>query len=79
MKAPELLRRQEFAIRIALEAGALTLRYYRNASLAVELKGDQSPVTVADKNAELFLREKITAEFPDDAILGEEFHEQPGT
>jgi histidinol-phosphatase len=78
MNDAELLRRQEFAIRIALEAGALTLRYYRNASLAVELKSDESPVTVADKNAELFLREQIAVEFPNDAILGEEFPERLG-
>jgi histidinol phosphatase-like enzyme (inositol monophosphatase family) len=47
--------------------------------LAVELKSDASPVTIADRQAEQLLRERIGQKFPTDAILGEEFGEQPGT
>ncbi|REK15897.1 MAG: histidinol-phosphatase [Planctomycetota bacterium] len=79
MHASELLPRYEFARQVANEAGRLTLDYYQRDDLAVEFKGDSSPVTVADRGAEELLRKRIAAEFPEDAILGEEFGEQPGT
>jgi histidinol-phosphatase len=71
--------RLELARLAAREAGQLTLRYFRSDTLAVELKQDQSPVTIADRQAEQLLRERIAERFPHDAILGEEFPEQPGT
>jgi histidinol phosphatase-like enzyme (inositol monophosphatase family) len=70
--------RLELALSAAREAGAITLRYFQEANYAVELKRDQSPVTVADRQAEQLLRERIAAAFPADAILGEEFPERPG-
>ncbi|HEX4131907.1 MAG TPA: histidinol-phosphatase [Pirellulales bacterium] len=79
MPDADLLRRQEAALRIAREAGDLTLRYYRTTDFAVELKHDATPVTVADRQAELLLRERIAAEFPDDGVLGEEHGELPGS
>lgn len=74
-----LAGRLEFAVSIAAEAGAITLRHFRNPGLEVERKADNSPVTIADREAEQLLRERIAERFPDDAILGEEFHEKPGT
>lgn len=71
--------RLELAVRAARAAGAETLRWFRKSSLAVDRKGDGSPVTAADRAAETALREEIAAVFPDDAILGEEFGEKPGT
>lgn len=71
--------RLQLAIRIARVAGELTLRYFGATDLAVERKSDASPVTVADRNAELYLRDEISAAFPDDAILGEEFPAKEGT
>jgi histidinol-phosphatase len=71
--------RLQLAIRIARQAGELTLRHFRTDDLAVERKSDASPVTVADRGAELFLREQISNAFPDDAILGEEFPAKDGT
>ncbi|MBI5731012.1 MAG: histidinol-phosphatase, partial [Ignavibacteriales bacterium] len=38
-------------------------------------KPDQSPVTIADKKAEEFMREAIMKKFPNHGILGEEFGE----
>lgn len=75
----EIDRRLAVALQVAREAGKLTLDYFQNPELAVELKHDASPVTVADRQAELLLRERIAAAFPADAILGEEFPERPGT
>jgi len=40
---------------------------------SVDHKGDGSPVTVADREAERVAREWIAKRFPDDAVLGEEF------
>lgn len=71
--------RLSLAVRIARSAGEVTLRYFRRSDLDVQRKDDASPVTVADRNAELHLREAIAAAFPDDAILGEEFPAQEGT
>ena len=45
---------------------------------AVELKADRTPVTVADRNAEVALREFLARECPGHGILGEEFGETPG-
>jgi histidinol phosphatase-like enzyme (inositol monophosphatase family) len=45
----------------------------RFRNVAVETKGDGSPVTEADRRAEQAIREVITEAFPSDAILGEEF------
>lgn len=70
--------REEFARAIAREASALILEYYQNEGLSVELKGDESPVTVADRGAEELLRDRIGKQFPDDGVLGEEFGETGG-
>lgn len=79
MSQAELTGRFELALATAREAGRSTLAYYQSDSLAVELKGDASPVTVADRQAEQLLRDRISERFPDDAILGEEFGETAGS
>jgi histidinol-phosphatase len=75
----EIASRLQSALGAAREAGQLTQSYFCRADLAVELKSDDTPVTIADRQAEQLLRERIVRKFPDDAILGEEFPEQPGT
>mgnify|MGYP000870267862 FL=1 len=73
---PELL---DAAVRFLRQAGELTLQHFRNPELAIDRKGDGTPVTVADRGAERLLRELIGAAYPDDGILGEEEPETPGT
>jgi histidinol-phosphatase len=75
----ELTSRMTLARDWAREAGQLTLRYFQRDDLQVDLKSDDSPVTIADREAEQLLRKRIAAAFPQDGILGEEFGEQPGT
>lgn len=70
--------RLDWARQIALEAGEITLEHFRSPTLGIDWKGDGSPVTVADRTAELHLRKRIEERFPADAILGEEFPEKPG-
>ena len=74
----QLASRLELATAIGVEAGKLTLEYFQN-DVKVERKHDNSPVTIADREAEQLLRGRISREFPDDAILGEEFGEQDGS
>ncbi len=71
--------RLELAIEAAREAGQITLEHFRRDDLDVQRKGDDSPVTVADRRAEEHLRRRIAEAFPDDAILGEELPERPGS
>lgn len=70
--------RLDLAVRIAREAGLITLEYFRRADLAIEVKQDNTPVTIADRRAEEHLRARISETFPDDAILGEEFADRSG-
>jgi histidinol-phosphatase len=71
--------RLELAVEAARAAGAETLKWFRQAELGLERKGDGSPVTAADRAAESLLREQISRTFPDDSILGEEFGESIGS
>ncbi|MFI5246208.1 MAG: inositol monophosphatase family protein, partial [Gemmatimonadales bacterium] len=59
-------------------SGSVAFSHYRKG-VAVELKGDGSPVTIADRSAEEAAREWIRSRFPADGIVGEEFGERPGT
>jgi len=73
MDAVELDVRLAAATEVARHAGDLGLRYFADrASLAIERKGLQDVVSVADRAVETLIREELTARFPDDAILGEE-------
>ncbi len=71
--------RYKLAVELALAAGKVTLNHFFNRDFAIEKKADKSPVTVADKAAETLIRSKVHELFPDDAVLGEEFGEEPGT
>ena len=52
------------ACQIAREGGENTLRYFRK-ELEIVSKSDDSPVTVADRETEQLMRERIQASFPD--------------
>lgn len=66
---PDLLA---WAVALTKEAGRRTLRRFRADDLSVEAKGDGTPVTEADRDAESFIRAELAAAHPDDAVLGEE-------
>jgi histidinol phosphatase-like enzyme (inositol monophosphatase family) len=69
---------REFAAELAWQAGKLTLRYFQT-DFTTEFKEDQSPVTIADRQAERLMREMIEARYPAHSILGEEEGEtRPG-
>lgn len=77
MAAVDLESLVSFARSVAIEAGRLTHDYYRSG-VPVELKGDDSPVTQADREAEALLRSRIRERYPAHGILGEEFGVTPG-
>ena len=66
----------EIANRLADEAGEIVRQHYRQP-FDVEVKSDDSPVTIADRGVEQRMREIIETERPQDGILGEEFGEKP--
>src|SRR6266478_2652921 len=74
----ELRALLDFAARLAREAGDITQRHCKGSFVA-ERKADNSFVTIADREAERFLRVSIEQSFPDDGILGEEEGEKIGT
>ena len=74
----DLDQRLDLARSAAAEAARLTLRYFRTG-VDVERKSDDSPVTIADREAEQLLRQRIGDAFPQDGILGEEFPEVEGS
>ena len=59
-------------------AGAVLRRWFRQG-IAADLKGDASPVTIADRQAEQAMRDVLGARHPDHDILGEEAGLQGGT
>ncbi|AJE47570.1 histidinol-phosphatase [Celeribacter indicus] len=61
----------DFANRAADGAGDIARSHFRKA-LHVEHKADDSPVTIADRSIEAFLRERIAESYPDHGIYGEE-------
>ena len=67
-----------FAHRLADAAGAAIRPYFRGR-YGLEIKDEQSPVTLADRAGEQAMRDLITQTFPEDAIHGEEFGLTPGT
>jgi histidinol-phosphatase len=78
MSSEHLHDLREFAAELAWLAGKLTLRYFQTG-LMPDLKADESPVTVADRESERLMRQLIEARYPQHSILGEEEGEtRPG-
>src|SRR3954466_13704764 len=57
----------------AADAAGDVIRPFFRSSIPADLKADQSPVTVADRNSELAMRAVLRRLCPDCGILGEEF------
>ncbi|MGD0109403.1 MAG: inositol monophosphatase family protein, partial [Rhodopila sp.] len=57
----------------AADAAGGVIRPFFRGSVAADLKADHSPVTIADRNAELAMRAVLNRLCPECGILGEEF------
>jgi histidinol-phosphatase len=64
-------RALEVALQAARGAGELIARHFERG-VEVEIKPDDSPVTIADREAEDAIRHLLDRAFPDHAIYGEE-------
>jgi len=76
----ELDTRFAFATAVAQEAGAMALDYFnRRETLVIETKRDlQDVVSIADRNVETFIRQRVAEAFAADGFLGEEYGYQEG-
>jgi histidinol-phosphatase len=62
-----------FALTLADRADAISLSRYHALDLEISTKPDNTPVTDADKAVERAIIEAISAQYPTDGIVGEEF------
>ena len=58
----------KFANSLADDESKTSMHYFRN-KIEIEIKDDESPVTLADKETEQTLRERIRKEYPDHGIF----------
>ena len=56
---------------LADESEKIIMKYFRS-KINVESKNDNTPVTIADSDSELLIRDLITKKYPNHGILGEE-------
>ena len=59
--------------RTAVDAAAKVIRDHYAQGVDVETKSDATPVTVADREAEIAIKNVLRAAFPDHAFFGEEY------
>ena len=68
-----MVQRIRFVQSLAREAGALARRYFRREiGFVAEAKGPQDFVSAADHAVEALIVERLSAEFPGEALLAEE-------
>lgn len=77
MTSPDPQTLLDFALDAVWQAGRITLGHFQT-KLSAERKADNTPVTIADRQAEQKLRELIGRYWPDHAILGEEYGQTAG-
>lgn len=61
------------AAEAAADVAAAVVRPFFRQPLTADVKGDRSPVTIADRTAEQAMRAVLSERFPDHGIIGEEF------
>ncbi|MBI5066539.1 hypothetical protein HZA97_10005 [Candidatus Woesearchaeota archaeon] len=60
------------AVGLALKAGELIMKYHDSHDVGIEVKADNTPVTIADKESNKLILAGIRKEFPLDDIVSEE-------
>jgi histidinol-phosphatase len=73
---PDAERYLTAALIACQRAGEIHREHFRSAALRVELKGDASPVTAADRGSEAAIRETLHRATPELGLLGEEFGQE---
>jgi len=72
MDAASPLALMDFAGRLADTGGAAVRRHFRTP-MEVDSKADETPVTIADREAEAAMRALIEETYPEHGIIGEEY------
>lgn len=67
----DLQAAHDFAVQLAKEAGGIARRHY-NPDIVFDPKGDNTPVTEADKEINRLVIERCHAQYPEAGIVGEE-------
>ncbi len=75
----QLAARWEFGLLLLAQTRRVVMGAFSYRGMAAEVKGDDSPVTKADRECEVLLREKIAAVFGADTIVGEEYGVSEGS
>lgn len=65
----------KFAHKLSEESEKIILNYFRS-EIKVQSKNDNTPVTIADQESELLIRDLIGKEYPNHGILGEEYEDK---
>lgn len=68
-----------FARSLAETADAISMLHFRSRTLRIETKHDMTEVTIADRDCETAVRDRILSDRPGDGILGEEHGTLPST
>ncbi len=76
MKPEEIQKYLDFGLELAMKAGKIHMKWRPNPE--TQIKADRTPVTNADKECAILIREEIGASFPDHGIYTEESSETPG-
>lgn len=71
MNTNELNELKSFCRILADESAAVIKKYFRT-NISIDSKSDESPVTIADKTAEMVMRKLIADKYPSHGIIGEE-------
>ncbi|BDZ57815.1 inositol monophosphatase family protein [Barrientosiimonas endolithica] len=79
LSAAALATLERLARDLAIEAGRLVIERPHGLGVAATKSSETDVVTVMDQRSEQLLRDRLAAERPDDAILGEEGDSVPGT
>ncbi|MEC8299832.1 MAG: 3'(2'),5'-bisphosphate nucleotidase CysQ [Pseudomonadota bacterium] len=72
MDSPKITKILDSMIAAAKAAGEEVLRIYLDDNFEVEIKSDNSPLTIADKEAHRIICERLKSDFPTLPILSEE-------
>ncbi|GKT34898.1 Inositol monophosphatase-like protein [Aduncisulcus paluster] len=70
----DLVKLLKYLIPIILNAGDMIKIVAESGKLDTKTKGDDSPVTIADKTAQYIIASNIRKEYPDIHLVGEEGH-----
>jgi histidinol-phosphatase len=73
LSSPPVIDDLSLALELADVADGISMERFRAHDLKIDAKPDLSPVTEGDRAIERYARERIGAERPDHAIIGEEF------